>query len=283
MSTRLKRVHWPHLALLAVLPAWFAVTRGLAPELRLAGWLAIAFAVLGVSERLLPFRRDWQADQRGLRRDATVLSLNTVVDSALGATLAAVASRWPGGESAWPLSMQVLAGLALGELLAYAMHRASHGENWLWRVHVLHHRPERLNVANALTAHPLNAAWDKLAHVLPMLVLGFGEEAVVAVTLFTLTQGLVVHANVAGTIGPLNLLLGSAELHRLHHGIDERQAGNYGTAVPWWDLVFGTFRSRAVPAAVGVYAPARYPGEHAVTALLALPFTRHRGSGPTEG
>lgn len=273
------RIHWAHLALLAGLALWVPATSGLATELRLFGWLAIAFATLGIAERLAPYRTDWRPRSPELRRDGTVLAMNVVVDAVLSAAVAAAAARWLAvGSTTWPLWTQMLAGLALGELFAYVLHRASHRDNWLWRVHLLHHRPERLNVANALTAHPVNAAYDKLAHVLPMLVLGLSGEALVAVAMFTLTQGLVVHANVAGTIGRLNLVIGSAELHRLHHSTDEAQAGNFGTSVPWWDLVFGTYRRGAAPPAVGVFEPARYPHERALGALLAYPFAHHRGA-----
>lgn len=266
--------HWPHLLLLAALPVWWSVTSNWRPELRLSGWLAVAFALLAWAERRRPFRRDWQADARALRRDGSVFALNALVDTGLTAGLAWMTLGLVEGHSTLPFWSQLLLGIGLGELGSYALHRASHAEGWLWRVHLLHHRPERLNVANALTAHPLNAVYDKLARLAPLLVLGGSDAAVLAVTLFTLTQNLVVHANVAGTLGPLNLVIGSAELHRLHHSTRADDAGNFGTTVPWWDLLFGTFRWRRAAPQVGVFEPARYPGEFELAALLCWPWAR---------
>ena len=276
-------IHWPQLGLLAGIPVWWFATSAWRPELRLAGWLAIAFAVLAWAERWRPFRADWQTDRRALRRDGTVLALNVPVDAAVTAALAWLALTMVDGRSPLPFWSQLLLGIGIGELLSYALHRASHAEGWLWRVHLLHHRPTRLNLANALTAHPLNAAYDKLARLAPLLWLGWSDQAILAITLFTLTQNLVVHANVAGTIGPLNLVLGSAELHRLHHSTRERDAGNFGTTVPWWDLLFGTFRWRRIAPQVGVFEPSRYPDEFELARLLCWPFLRRCSVSPEPG
>ena len=132
--------------------------------------------------------------------------------------------------------------------------------------------PDRLNLANAVTAHPFNAAYDKAARTLPLLALGLQPDAVLAVALFGLTQALVAHANVAGTIGGLDYVVGSARLHRLHHSTREAEAGNFGTTLPFWDQVFGTFRRGAAPTRVGVFDPAAYPGEFALMRLLAWPL-----------
>jgi sterol desaturase/sphingolipid hydroxylase (fatty acid hydroxylase superfamily) len=267
-------VHWPHLALLALLmPAWSLATAStLAPTAVLAGWLAFNVVVLTLAEQWRPYRRDWAPTRRHLARDGSVWSLNLVADALASAALAAIAIAWAPATSAWPLALQVGAGLLAAEFGSYVLHRWSHRDGWLWRVHLLHHRPDRLNVANAITAHPFNAVYDKLARTLPLLALGLSPDAVLAVALFGITQALVVHANVAGSIGVLEWFVGSAQLHRLHHGTREADAGNFGTALPFWDQVFGTFRRGAAPDAVGVFTPAAYPDEFALGALLAWPL-----------
>jgi sterol desaturase/sphingolipid hydroxylase (fatty acid hydroxylase superfamily) len=267
-------VHWPHLALLALLvPAWQAATAStLAPTAVLAAWLALNVAVLAFAEQWRPFRRDWAPTRRHLARDGTVWSLNLLADALASAALAAVAIAWAPDTSAWPVASQVGAGLLAAEFGSYVLHRWSHRDGWLWRVHLLHHRPDRLNVANAITAHPFNAVYDKVARTLPLLALGLSPEAVLAVALFGITQALVVHANVAGSIGVLEWFVGSAALHRRHHSTHEAEAGNFGTALPFWDQVFGTYRRGAAPPAVGVFTPAAYPGEFELAALLAWPL-----------
>jgi sterol desaturase/sphingolipid hydroxylase (fatty acid hydroxylase superfamily) len=270
----MKHWHWPHLALLAALPAMAiaANASGLAPTVALAAWLAINVGVLALAERWRPYRADWHATPRQLRRDGTVWSMNLLVDAAVGAALAALAIAWSPGANPWPLPLQVVAGLAIAEFGSYWLHRWSHADGWLWRVHVLHHLPDRLNLSNAVVAHPINAASHKAARLLPLLALGLSPDAMLVVALFGLTQALVTHANVAGTIGWLERIVGSAELHRLHHGTDPADAGNFGTALPLWDQVFGTWRSGREPARVGVFDAAAYPTEFELSRLLAWPL-----------
>jgi sterol desaturase/sphingolipid hydroxylase (fatty acid hydroxylase superfamily) len=272
LPSLISRVHWAHLLLLAALPLWLQRTVALDAALRIGGWVVIGFLLLGLAERLHPHRRDWHPGGRHLRRDGSVLALNAVFDAAASAALAVLAIHALPGTSTLPLWLQIAGGIVVAEFASYWLHRISHRGGWLWRVHLLHHRPEQLNVANALTAHPLNALYDKLARLAPLVLLGASPEAVIAVTAFTLTQSLVTHANVAGGIGPLVYLIGGAQLHRLHHGVRLDQAGNFGTTIPLWDQLFGTFRLAAAPERVGVFEPARYPSEFELVALLRLPF-----------
>lgn len=266
--------NWLHGALLIAWLPWWWWTQAWGDAASLFGWLVLALALLAVAERRQAQRAEWLPQRADLKRDAGAWSINTVVDAATGAVLLLLILPFAAAQSSWPLWLQILIGLPLAEFGSYWLHRISHGNTWLWRVHLLHHRPEKLNVANSLTAHPLNALYDKAARLLPLLLLGWQAPAILAIGLFQLTQALAVHANVAGSIGWLNWLLGSAELHRRHHSADPADAGNYGTSLPLWDQVFGTFKPPAEVQRVGVYEPDSYPNEHALVALLAWPFRR---------
>jgi sterol desaturase/sphingolipid hydroxylase (fatty acid hydroxylase superfamily) len=266
--------HWPHLLLLALWPAWtwLAITWGLPATPTLLAWLVANTLLLAAAERWRPHRVDWHPTAAHLRRDGTVWALNVVADGAAGAVVAAIAVAVTAGSSAWPLALQVVVGIAVAEFGSYWLHRWSHADGWLWRVHLLHHRPERLNTANALTAHPVNAIYNHLARALPLVALGLRPEAVLAVALFGITQSLVTHANVAGRIGWLDLVIGSAGLHRLHHSTQADEAGNFGTTIPLWDQLFGTYRRGRPPVEVGVFDPAPYPSELELGRLLRWPF-----------
>ena len=85
---------------------------------------------------------------------------------------------------------------------------------------------------------------------------------------------MVVHANVRGRLGFLNWIVGSAELHRLHHSLDMKQAQNFGTTVPLWDQLFGTYRAPEPVLHVGIAESRAYPAATDLLALLRLPFSR---------
>lgn len=272
-SSSLRGWHWPHLLLLAAWPAWtvIAIRADMSVVAATLAWLAFCTLLLAAAERWRPYRRDWLPSRSQLRRDGSVWSLNLVADGATGALVAAIAIH-VAARNPWPLLPQVIAGILAAELGSYWLHRWSHAGGWLWRVHLLHHRPERMNTANALTAHPINAIYNHLARTLPMVALGLGAEAILAVALFGISQSLVTHANVAGGIGWLEWLVGNAGQHRLHHSTDETQAGNFGTTVPLWDQVFGTWRRDSEPTRVGVFTPDAYPGELDLGPLLCWPL-----------
>lgn len=257
---RLHTMNWPHLLLLAALPPAAWALRDWPPEqvLALLGLASLAFLML--AERLWPLRKDWQASGPELARDGGFLGLNALVDSLTGLLLSSLALR--SGLGGHGLALDLHPGLALplaialGELGPFALHRWAHQSPWLWRFHALHHQPTKLNAANAVLAHPLNAAWNQAARLLPWLLLGFSAEVMLWAALFLQVQGLAVHANLRGSLGPLNWLIGSAELHRWHHSVVEAEAHNYGTAIPLWDQLFGSFvhRPGQAPARLGLFA-----------------------------
>jgi sterol desaturase/sphingolipid hydroxylase (fatty acid hydroxylase superfamily) len=275
--------HWPHLALLLLLgPAMMLIGR--LPDAALLGaWLVLNLAVLAVAERWWPARDDWHPDRADLARDGSVLAANGLLDAVLKLALAAAAAHLPlqGGalaSTSWLLQFAI--GALLADLGSYAMHRWSHRGGWLWRVHAFHHRPEALNAANALTVHPINAAYDGVARTAPLVLLGVAPSVIVALALFHLTQALAAHANVRGTIGPLRHVLGNAAMHRLHHSARDEEAGNFGTDLAVWDRAFGTYREGPMPIAIGVFHPAHYPPAHAWWRLLAWPFCLSRNCRP---
>jgi len=279
---RLCEWHWIHLALLVGLPAYWFVLRAVdLPAIAgLMLWLALNIVVLVLAERLAPYRDDWHPNLPDLKRDAGMLSLNIVADGVADAIILAIAVMAATGTSELPLIAQVVAGIVIAELGGYLMHRLSHQGGWLWRVHVVHHLPAAVNAANSFNAHPINGLYNKVARVAPLVLLGLSADAIFIVALFGLTQGMVVHANVIGRMGFLNWILGSAELHRLHHSVDHDQARNFGTTVPLWDQLLGTYRAPEAVARVGIAEAVSYPGATDLAALLRWPFARVRRTEP---
>lgn len=254
------RWNWPHLAaLVGMVPlVWLCGMAELAPGATLAIGTLLSLAWLMLAERRWPARADWTPGTRELQRDGAFLGINTVADAAgavaLGWLALFVVADMPGPASNWSPWMAVPMAIALGELGPYALHRWAHRGGWGWRVHAVHHAPEQLNASNNLVTHPINVLWNQLSRTLPWLVLGFDAHVIVWAALFIQVQSFAVHANIAGTVGPLSRWIGSAELHRWHHSVVQGEALNFSTAVPIWDQVFGTYKApgAAGPERVGI-------------------------------
>lgn len=235
----------------------------------LIGWLAYAptaifwlmpllvGGVLALSlllERIIPFQLAWNRGP-GMVQDAAYLGLTQLsvllAESSAWALVVVLAGSldglavWP---QSWPLIAQLALALALGDLLPYLYHRLSHETHgFLWRVHAVHHAPERLYSLNFARFHPLNAFLTAALTLLPLALLGAPAPVLFVAAVLHNVHGVLSHANVDLRLGPLNWIFSMAELHRWHHASDLTQAnGNYGATVLLWDWLL---RTRRAPAA----------------------------------
>ncbi len=164
---------------------------------------------------------------------AALYAASSAMSKAVGASL------WP---QSWPLLLQLLLALCLGELGAYALHRLCHRFAALWRIHALHHSTERLYFLASGRNHPLNALGTSMLTLIPLVLLGAGDEVLLLHTGFTALQGFWQHTDLATRSGWLNYFLASPELHRWHHSRVEAEGQcNFGNNLIIWDLVFGTW------------------------------------------
>ena len=145
-------------------------------------------------------------------------------------------------------------------------------------MHSVHHAPVRVNASNNLTTHPINVLRNPFARTVPWLLFGFDAQVIAWAALFIQVQCFAVHANVAGTIGWLNRWIGSAELHRWHHSVVLGEALNFGTALPLWDRVFGSYKAPSVygPVRVGLTGQAVRTGWRLWRKMLLAPLCQRR-------
>jgi len=179
---------------------------------------------------------------------------------------------------AWPFAVQLLAGLFVGDLVAYATHRAFH-RRALWRFHAVHHSSARLDWLASVRVHPVNDLLARMAQAVPLLLLGFDPAVFLLVAPLTTLYALLLHADVDWTYGPLRYAIASPVFHRWHHAADlEARDANFAGFFPVIDLAFGTYHMPVGrrPAALGV---AGDPVPPRFLAQLAWPFRRRRAGG----
>ncbi len=141
------------------------------------------------------------------------------------------------------------------DFVYYWWHRLSHEVNLLWAAHVVHHHSEDYNLAVALrqsittslTFFPFQAVLAFAGvPVLPM---------VVANSLTTLYQ-FWIHTELVGKLGPLERVLNTPALHRVHHAINPRYLDrNHGATLILWDRLFGTWQPEEEPCIYGTTRP----------------------------
>ncbi|MFF1920081.1 sterol desaturase family protein [Streptomyces sp. NPDC058221] len=236
---------------------------------------------LAALEGLIPHRRDWHPSGPEWRWYG-VYFLLTMTGSALAQVgVTAMVGRLAPTDPVLPLWAEIPAALLSGSLASYLVHRLGHTNPLLWRLHGVHHVPQKVNVANNGVNHVLDIVLAQGAVQLTLAVAGFSRESVLATGLFVAAQGYFVHANIDVRIGRLNHVLASPEQHRLHHSTDLSEAGHYGSDLSCWDHLFGSFtwRPGREPAAVGLGDPSSFPGTGEILGSLLHPWRRTKRRG----
>ncbi|MFI8436073.1 sterol desaturase family protein [Streptomyces sp. NPDC079020] len=236
---------------------------------------------LAVLEKLIPYQRDWHPSRAEWHWYGIYFLLTTVGSALAQLLVTTVVGMVSPARPALGLGAEIPVALLTGSLGSYFMHRLGHTNPLLWRLHGVHHVPQKVNVANNGVNHVLDIVLAQGAVQLTLALIGFSRESVFAMGLFVAAQGYFVHANIDVRIGPLNHILASPEQHRLHHSTDLAEAGHYGSDLSCWDHLFGSFtwRPGREPAAVGLGDPTSFPDTGEILASLLHPWRRARKPG----
>ncbi|NGO83821.1 sterol desaturase family protein [Streptomyces sp. 196(2019)] len=235
-----------------------------------------ALIYLAILEQLIPYERSWHPGKDEWRWYG-VYFLLTMAGSGLAQLLVTSAVGWiAADERGHHLWAEIPGALLAGSLVSYLVHRLGHTSALLWRLHGVHHVPQKVNVANNGVNHVLDIVLAQSLVQLTLALAGFSRSAVLVTGLFVVAQGYFVHANIDVRIGRFNHLLASPEQHRLHHSTDLSEAGHYGSDLSCWDHLFGSFtwHPGREPAAVGLHDPASFPATGEIVASTLHPWRR---------
>jgi len=244
----------------------------------------IALAYLAMFERLIPYEPNWHPSLREWRWYGIYFLLTLLGGGLAQLPIMAVVGAVAAPQGWLPLWVEMPFALLLGSLANYVMYRLGHTNAWLWRLHGVHHAPDKVNVGNNGVNHIFDIVLAQGVVQLTLAFAGFSEPAVFVIGLFVIVQGYFIHANIDVRIGWLNYVFTSPEQHRLHHGTDLAEAGNFGSDLSIWDQLFDTFtwRSGRRPVAIGLHNPTSFPPTGDVVASLLHPWRARAGaSGPS--
>jgi sterol desaturase/sphingolipid hydroxylase (fatty acid hydroxylase superfamily) len=152
--------------------------------------------------------------------------------------------------NAWapPFWLAALATLLTLDFSRYALHWLLHRVPALWRLHAVHHSDIDYDFTTALRFHPAEAVVTSAWILAVIAALGPPVEALIAIEGVFIACSIATHANIrlpATLDAALRRIVVTPDLHRIHHSvrIDESNA-NFGTILPWWDRLFGTYRGK---------------------------------------
>lgn len=254
-------------------------------ELTLGIYIAVA-GFLILCEHWLAYSKEWGSAIRGSKTDFLYVIIASLMDKAsfvvcvtvvasVGRALARYfqVSLWPSG---WGFGFQVVMALLIADMAAYFRHRLFHRSSILWRFHRIHHSMTKLYWIRSAYTHPVEQLFILAAIMLPIALLGAGDEVVVAVAFLFGLSGLVQHANIDSRSSLLNYVFATPEVHRVHHRADKiGNRSNFSAFFVLMDIVFGTYYRPArseTPAPVGLEGVTTFPRDF--LSHLAMPFKR---------
>ncbi|MCA8982464.1 MAG: GH3 auxin-responsive promoter family protein [Planctomycetaceae bacterium] len=244
-------------------------------------------------EKIMPAREEWTADRESVRNDLVfMVVVQVVLPWLLSLFVAFGVHRWVNEQwgaadiwvHAWPIWLQVVLMIFLADFMRYWLHVASHKYPLLWRLHAVHHSPDKLYWLNVGRFHPVEKSLQFLCDAFPFILLGVNQEVLALYFVFYAVNGFFQHCNIRLHFGWLNYVISSAELHRWHHSMIAREANsNYGNNTIFWDLLFGTWylpREREV-AELGLLNR-QYPRDFRSLLLAPCIAGLDRSQGPVE-
>jgi sterol desaturase/sphingolipid hydroxylase (fatty acid hydroxylase superfamily) len=255
-------------------------------KLTLGIYIAVA-GLLILCEYALAFNEEWGTAIKGNVTDFVYVAAASLTEKATFILCAAVAaafgrflsghfeiSLWP---SNWHFGLQVVAAMLIADVGTYSRHRLFHRVPLLWRFHRIHHSATGLYWIRSAYTHPLEQFAIMLAIMFPIALLGAGDEVIVVVAFVYALSGLLQHANIDARSSVLNCVFATPEVHRFHHGANERgNTSNFSAFFVFMDMLFGTYcrpERYEAPRVVGLEGVKAFPGNF-LTHLL-LPFQRN--------
>lgn len=128
----------------------------------------------------------------------------------------------------------------------WLVHIVQHKVPLLWRMHLLHHTDNNVDVTSGLRHHPLEALFRWLFFFGGILTTGLPIYAVMIAQTIMSVFTMFTHANIQlprWLDKGMSYILISPNMHKVHHHFQQPYTdSNYGTAFSIWDRLFGTYK-----------------------------------------
>lgn len=179
-----------------------------------------------------------------------------------------------------PFWFTVVASVVIMDFIIYIQHVIVHAVPLLWRLHCVHHADLDFDVTTGARFHPIEIILSMIIKFATILVLGSPVVAVVIFEVLLNATAMFNHGNVSilkSVDQILRWFVITPDMHRVHHSVKDNEANsNFGFNLPWWDLLFGTYRDQPhaghINMIIGIHKH-RLPKEVSwLPGMLLLPF-----------
>ena len=233
-----------------------AATNFISPEtLVRLGFFAAIFFVMALSEKIAPRRmllksktKRWISNLGMQIIDVVVLRLIFPVFP-VGVAVICAQRGWGllNYYQITPLPALIIGVLAL-DFVIYLQHRMFHFVPVFWRVHMVHHTDQDIDVTTAVRFHPLEIILSLLIKFTAVAAIGAPPLSVLIFEIMLNGASMFNHGNVGIPLSfdrIIRMVLVTPDMHRVHHSVIVRETNsNYGFSFPWWDRLLGTYKAQ---------------------------------------
>jgi sterol desaturase/sphingolipid hydroxylase (fatty acid hydroxylase superfamily) len=139
----------------------------------------------------------------------------------------------------------LIIGVAALDFVIYLQHRMFHVVPLCWRVHMVHHTDQDIDVTTALRFHPLEIILSLLIKFAAVAAIGAPPLSVLIFEIMLNGAAMFNHGNVGIPLSfdrMIRMVLVTPDMHRVHHSVIARETNsNYGFSFSWWDKLLGTY------------------------------------------
>jgi sterol desaturase/sphingolipid hydroxylase (fatty acid hydroxylase superfamily) len=139
----------------------------------------------------------------------------------------------------------IISALLLDAFGGWLSHMLEHKVPLFWRMHIIHHSDNNVDVTSGLRHHPLESVWRGVFFLIAIIISGAPIYAVMIYqTILTIFVAFT-HANIS--LPPwldkgLSYILVSPNMHKVHHHYKQPYTdSNYGAVFSIWDRLFKTY------------------------------------------
>lgn len=219
------------------------------------GFFFGVLALLALAELLFPRRHNQVAKRLRWSSNLGLVALNTLCLRLLlpaGAVGMAVVAEERGwgllNNVALPGWLAVAVSVVALDLVIYLQHVLFHAVPALWRLHMVHHADLDFDVTTGVRFHTIEILLSLGIKLAAVAALGCPALGVLIFEVLLNATSMFNHANLRmpGWLDRLlRLLVVTPDMHRVHHSAMVRETNsNFGFNLPWWDFLFGTYRSQ---------------------------------------
>jgi sterol desaturase/sphingolipid hydroxylase (fatty acid hydroxylase superfamily) len=139
----------------------------------------------------------------------------------------------------------IIAALTLDLFGGWLSHIIEHKVPLFWRMHIIHHADNNIDVTSGLRHHPLESVWRGIFFLIAIFICGAPIYAVMIYQTVLTVFVAFTHANIslpAWLDKSLSYVLVSPNMHKVHHHWKQPYTdSNFGAVFSIWDRLLGTY------------------------------------------